>query len=356
MFRTHDNWERLVAAVIRRDELRQLCYQSSLESSVSSSSNFSSIPSFSDTSFDFELSQSRSFRSLEPDIVFFEGASVKFSLEEFLMASPQVLGEETSTSTRTFVVCLRKDIKVVVKIFKVGNFAPEQLEKWIQTVGNIGNKNVAKPWGYYLSHQNEMLCFYEYFSQGSVHELLHGKSGDVMDWVTRYQIAIDTAKGLAHMHEQSDGKFVHGNIKSSNIFANSKEYVCCLGDSTSVNFKISEYQAQESDVYSFGVLLIELVSGKSPTHYVHKFKTYVDWARKCYTDKWNVLEFDQYEWEELIEMKEKYDMLQIAYCCVRNKPEQRPGMNIVVEMLNMLRSEAPLCFFRRYAEWFEFKW
>ncbi|KAK4492281.1 hypothetical protein RD792_003084 [Penstemon davidsonii] len=367
MFRTHDNWERLVAAVIRREELWQLCHQSSFVSSVSSSSSFSSIPSFPDTSFDFELSQSRSFRSLEPDIVFFEGASVKFSLEEFLMASPYVIGEETSTSTRTFVVCLRKDIKVVVKISKVGNFAPEQLEKWIQTIGSIHNKNVVKPWGYYLSHQNEMLCFYEYFPQGSVHELLHRKSGVVMDWVARYQIANDTAKGLAHMHEQSDGKFVHGNMKSSNIFANSKEYVCCLGDPPSVSFKISEYhppevstskkasQSQESDVYSFGVLLIELVSVKSPTNSVHKFKTYVDWARNCYIDKWTVLEFDQFEWDELIEMKEMYDMLQIAYCCVRNKPEQRPGMNIVVEMLHMLRSEAPLRFFRRYAEWIDFR-
>ncbi|BFG36623.1 hypothetical protein CerSpe_228970 [Prunus speciosa] len=37
------------------------------------------------------------------------------------------------------------------------------------------------------------------------------------DWETRLKISLGCAKGLAHIHSASGGKFIHGNIKSSNV-------------------------------------------------------------------------------------------------------------------------------------------
>lgn len=40
------------------------------------------------------------------------------------------------------------------------------------------------------------------------------------------RIAIGAARGLSHIHIQNNGKLVHGNIKSSNIFLNPEGYGC----------------------------------------------------------------------------------------------------------------------------------
>ncbi|KAK4489631.1 hypothetical protein RD792_005443 [Penstemon davidsonii] len=351
MSRTHDNWEKLVAAVIRKEELWQLCHQHSSTSSLMSSfssdltSSFRSNLSFSNPNdglslpFQYlaDISIDLSQEEKEPELVFFKDSPIEFGLEELLMASSYVLGEEIDTFKRTFVVCLRKDIKVVVKKFTTQYFAPNQLQKWIETIGSFNDENVAKSWGYGLC-KGEMLCFYEYFPQGSTHAMLHRKPWVVLDCETRLSIAIGTAKGLARMHKTFDGKFVHGNIKASNIFLNS--HGCCLGDPTPGNFKISGYHppevssgdkaSQASDVYNFGVFLIELVSQRSPTQ---RFRNYVDWARNHYRDEWTFLVYDVEILKKLSEKKQIFEMLKIAMCCVRNIPEERPNVNDVVDML-----------------------
>ncbi|KAK4489615.1 hypothetical protein RD792_005427 [Penstemon davidsonii] len=190
----------------------------------------------------------------------------------------------------------------------------------------------------------------------------------VLDWGTRFKIAIGSAKGLAHIHEKYDGTFEHGNIKASNIFLNSKQYGCCLGNPTPLNFKMSRYHppevssnkmlSQKSDIYSFGVFLIELVSGRSPTLSTGRFKSYVDWARYFYREEWAFLIYDIRFWnifkeKEMRGKKQMFDMLQIAMSCVRDIPTMRPNMNIVVEMIYKSMAEPPLIFFKKYAKWID---
>jgi len=97
-------------------------------------------------------------------------------------------------------------------------------------------------------------------------------------------IAIGAAKGIARIHQENNGKLVHGNIKSSNIFLNS-ERNGCVSDlgltavmsalappiSRQAGYRAPEVtdtrkSSQLSDVYSFGVVLLELLTGKSPIH------------------------------------------------------------------------------------------
>jgi serine/threonine protein kinase len=44
-----------------------------------------------------------------------------------------------------------------------------------------------------------------------------GVEGVPMDWATRFSIALGTARGLAYLHEESEVRVVHRDIKASNI-------------------------------------------------------------------------------------------------------------------------------------------
>lgn len=177
-----------------------------------------------------------------------------------------------------------------------------------------------------------------------------------LDWETRLRIAIGAARGIAHIHSQSGGKLVHGNIKASNIFLNSEHYGCVsdLGLATLMSpiaaaiTRAAGYRAPEitdtrkgsqaSDVYSFGVVLLELLTGKSPVHGsgggggedgVHL----VRWVHSMVREEWTGEVFDV----ELLKYpnieEEMVAMLQIGMSCVVRMPEQRPKIGDLVKLL-----------------------
>ena len=98
-----------------------------------------------------------------------------------------------------------------------------------------------------------------------------GNSRTPLDWVSRVKIALGAAKGLEYLHSQGGPKFVHANIKSSNILLN-RDLEACISDfglaqlltPSSAASRIVGYRApevtetrkvtQKSDVYSFGVV------------------------------------------------------------------------------------------------------
>jgi serine/threonine protein kinase len=48
-----------------------------------------------------------------------------------------------------------------------------------------------------------------------------------LDWETRVKIALSTARGMDYLHFMGSGeKFIHGNIKSSNILLSQELGVC----------------------------------------------------------------------------------------------------------------------------------
>jgi serine/threonine protein kinase len=189
---------------------------------------------------------------------------------------------------------------------------------------------------------------------------ISGKRGEdkvPLDWDTRLRIALGAARGIAQIHVENGGKLVHGNIKSSNIFLNSKQYGCVsdLGlatISTSLALPISRaagYRAPEvtdtrkaaqpSDVYSFGVVLLELLTGKSPIHTTggDEIIHLVRWVHSVVREEWTAEVFDL----ELMRYpnieEEMVEMLQIAMSCVVRMPDQRPKMSEVVKLIENVR-------------------
>lgn len=292
-------------------------------------------------------------------LIFFAGCNLAFDLEDLLRASAEVLGKGSFGTT--YKAALEDATTVAVKRLKEVTVGKREFELQMAVVGNISHENLASLRAYYYS-KDEKLMVYDYYVQGSVSQMLHGKRGEKripLDWESRLRIATGTARGIAHIHMESGGKLVHGNIKASNIFLNSQEYGCIsdLGLATIITpiappvLRTAGYRAPEvtdprkvsqaSDVYSFGVLLLELLTGKSPIHstggsdVVHL----VRWVNSVVREEWTAEVFDV----ELLRYpnieEEMVEMLRIGMTCVARMPEQRPKMIEVVKMVEDIRRE-----------------
>ncbi|GAB4858407.1 hypothetical protein Ancab_009880 [Ancistrocladus abbreviatus] len=281
-------------------------------------------------------------------ITFFEGSNLAFDLEDLLRASAEVLGKGIYGTT--YKAALEDSTTVVVKRLKEVSVGKREFEQQMEIVGNIRHDNVAPLRAYYYS-KDEKLMVYDYFSQGSISTMLHGKRGEhrtPVDWETRLRIAIGAARGLAQIHAENGGKLVHGNIKASNIFFNSQYYGCVsdLGLATivtpltppinrSAGYRAPEVTeprkaSQASDVYSFGVLLLELLTGKSP---VGESVNLVKWVHSVVREEWTAEVFDV----ELLRYpnieEQMVEMLQVGMACANRMPDQRPNMWEVVRMV-----------------------
>lgn len=47
--------------------------------------------------------------------------------------------------------------------------------------------------------------------------MLHGSRSELLDWPTRYKIALDAAEGLSYLHHDCVPPIVHRDVKSNNI-------------------------------------------------------------------------------------------------------------------------------------------
>lgn len=277
-------------------------------------------------------------------LVFFGKSERGFDLEDLLKASAEVLGKGTFGTA--YKAVLETGTVVAVKRLRDVTVPEKEFREKIEAVGVLNHENLVPLMAYYYS-RDEKLLVYDYMPMGSFSALLHGNRGagrTPLNWETRSAIALGAAHGIAYLHSQGP-TVSHGNIKSSNVLL-TKSYEARVSDfglsqvvgPSSTPNRIAGYRApevtdprkvsQKADVYSFGVLLLEMLTGKAPTH-AHLNEEGVDlprWVQSVVREEWTAEVFDL----ELLRYQnveeEMVQLLQLAIDCVAQYPDKRPSM------------------------------
>ncbi|CAA0823924.1 Leucine-rich repeat receptor-like protein kinase PXL2 [Striga hermonthica] len=227
----------------------------------------------------------------------------------------------------------------------------------VNLLGRLRHRNIVRLLGLMHNDTNAMIV-YEFMQNGSLGEALHGKKARnlLVDWVTRYNIAVGVAQGLAYLHHDCHPPVIHRDVKSNNILldANLEARIADFGlakmmirkDETvsmvagTYGYIAPEYGYtlkvdEKSDIYSYGVVLMELLTGKKPLD--PEFGETIDiveWIR-CKMRNNRPLEeaLDPSVGNTRHVQEEMMLVLRFAVLCTAKNPKDRPSMRDVLLML-----------------------
>ncbi|KAL2608686.1 hypothetical protein R1flu_027259 [Riccia fluitans] len=253
-------------------------------------------------------------------------------------------------------------VVAVKKLLEDGLQGDSEFLAEMQTLGKIKHKNLICLRGY-CSHGREKILVYEYLENGSLDSWLHCREegNSTLDWMTRLKIARSAAEGLAFLHHECVPAIIHRDVKVSNILLDSEfesrladfglarsarafESHVSTGLAGTAGYIPPEYCQGRSatlkgDVYSFGVVMLELITGKRPTDPFYKKKDMSLVSSYIQDVAWRDEALDKSLRHSCSD--QMVEFMRIAGSCCNPCPSQRPSMNQVVRMLEILESQSP---------------
>uniref|UniRef100_M4E5A1 Receptor-like serine/threonine-protein kinase n=1 Tax=Brassica campestris TaxID=3711 RepID=M4E5A1_BRACM len=228
----------------------------------------------------------------------------------------------------------------------------------VSIIGSIHHLHLVRLRGFCVEGTHRLLA-YEFLAKGSLERwIFRKKDGDVLlDWDTRFNIALGTAKGLAYLHEDCDARIIHCDIKPENILLddNFNAKVSDFGLAKLMTREqshvfttmrgtrgylapewITSYAISEkSDVYSYGMVLLELIGGRKnydPSESSEKCH-FPSYAFKM-MEEGKLLEIVDGEMKNVDANDERVQRaMRTALWCIQEDMQLRPSMSKVVQML-----------------------
>ncbi|KAK4774621.1 hypothetical protein SAY86_009556 [Trapa natans] len=233
----------------------------------------------------------------------------------------------------------------------------------VETLSRAQHPNLVHLQGYCID-RNVRILIYSYMENGSLDYWLHEKpeGPTTLCWSMRLNIARGAAGGLAYLHQSCEPHILHRDIKSSNILLD-KDFKAHLADfglarlicahDTHVSTDLvgtlgyipPEYgQASvatyKGDVYSFGVVLLELLTGKRPMDICKPrgSRNLIPWVIQMKGDGREGEVFDPNIFGKQHD-KEILRVLEIACCCLKDSPKERPSTEMLVSWLQKVDTD-----------------
>ncbi|KAG2717157.1 hypothetical protein I3843_03G161900 [Carya illinoinensis] len=247
---------------------------------------------------------------------------------------------------------------IAVKKLESISQGEKQFRTEVSTIGTIQHVNLVRLRGF-CSDGSRKLLVYDYMPNGSLEsQLFHGKNpNEVLDWKTRYQIALGTARGLVYLHEKCRECIIHCDIKPENILLDAEfcPKVADFGLAKLVGREFSRvlttmrgtrgYLAPEwisgvaitakTDVYSYGMMLFEYVSGRRNSEAPADGKTrfFPTWVASIMKEGGDVLSLLDPRLEGNADVEELTRVCRVACWCIQDDESNRPPMSQVVQIL-----------------------
>nr|DAD41667.1 TPA_asm: hypothetical protein HUJ06_015990 [Nelumbo nucifera] len=180
--------------------------------------------------------------------------------------------------------CLTDGKPVAIKISKSSKEAWKDFALEVEIISSLNHKNITPLIGICIE-DNALISVYDFFSKGSLEEVLHNKC--VLSWEVRLKVAVGVAEALNYLHNGCSRHVVHRDVKSSNILLSDDfepqltdfglavwapttppyDYETHSGVVGTFGYIAPDYfmygkVSHKIDVYSFGVVLLELISGR----------------------------------------------------------------------------------------------
>lgn len=228
----------------------------------------------------------------------------------------------------------------------------------VNTIGSMHHMNLVRLCGY-CSEGSQRLLVYEFMKNGSLDKWIFPSSkcrDRILDWSTRFHIAVGTAQGIAYFHEQCRNRIIHCDIKPENILLDENfcPKVSDFGLAKLMGREHSQvvtmvrgtrgYLAPEwvsnrpvtvkADVYSYGMLLLEIIGGRRNLDMTFDAEDffYPGWAFKEMTNG-RAMKVADRRLEGFVEEEELIRALKTAFWCIQDEVGMRPTMGDVVKML-----------------------